>query len=90
MTYPHPYKYQWTASQPVNPTVPSKSAMRGEAAGKNKMKTSQKLLVDAHLRHSIRKLQDIGIEDLSGYDQYQIVSVLKPAEPSLVPPGAEG
>lgn len=64
--------------------------MRGEAAGKNKMKTSQKLLVDAHLRHSIGKLQDIGIEDLSSYDQHQIVSMLKPAEPSLVPPGGKG
>lgn len=31
-----------------------------------KMKASQKLLVDAHLRHSIGKLQDISIENLSG------------------------
>lgn len=50
------------------------------------MKTSQKLLVDAHLRHSIGKLQDIGIEDLSGYDHDQPVSILEPAQHAVTPP----
>lgn len=42
------------------------------------MKTSQKLLVEAHLRHSVGKLQDIGIENLSGYKHINPVSAMVP------------
>lgn len=34
VTYPHPYKYHGHIAHSVNPTVPSKCAMRGETAGK--------------------------------------------------------
>ena len=66
---------------PDQPEENKKEKKKGETSSrKNEEKTSQKLLVDAHLRHSIGKLQDIGVEDLSGYDHGQPVSILKPAQ----------
>lgn len=71
------------------PTRQSNSSIKKchERGGRreNKMKTSQKLLVDAHLRHSIGKLQDISIEDLSGYDHNQPVSILEPTDQAVAP-----
>lgn len=66
-----------------------KSAMIGEAIGRKKQnETSQKLLVDAHLRHSVGKLQDIGKENLSSCNNNLPVSILQPIPriPSLGDP----
>lgn len=61
-TYPHPYSSRRTMS----PTRQSNHSIEAKREGNHKRKPANRLRVGAHLRHSIRKLQHLGEEYLSG------------------------